>query len=99
MPFEETLPRYIRITDIFSTTALKDKEKLSLEIDEAMPYLLADEDILLARSGATVGKSFIYSSKIGQAAFAGYLIRAKINPSILLPKLFIFFTQSNCYDE
>lgn len=97
--FDENLPRYIRITDINSGTTLKDTGKLSLNFDEALPYLLEDEDILFARSGATVGKTFIYLSKMGQAAFAGYLIRAKINPEKILPQFFLFFTQSFSYDE
>lgn len=97
--FDENLPRYIRITDIISFTTLKDTGKLSLNFAEATPYLLEDGDILLARSGATVGKTFIYSSKMGQATFAGYLIRAKVNCKKLLAKFFSFFTQCYSYDE
>ena len=97
--FDENLPRYIRITDIISVETLKDTGKLALGFDEASQYLLEDEDILFARSGATVGKTFMYSKNFGSAAFAGYLIRAKINQKKLLPRFFIFFTQSFSYDE
>ena len=97
--FKENLPRYIRITDISSAKTLSENNKLSLGLDEALPYLLDDKDILFARSGATVGKAFIYSSDIGAAAFAGYLIRAKLNPLKLLPEFLLLFTQSNAYDE
>jgi len=69
------LPRYIRITDVKDDGALRDETFRSLPEDTAKEYLLKDGDILLARSGATVGKTFIYKASWGRAAYAGYLIR------------------------
>ncbi len=71
--FEETYPRYIRITDITSTNTLKEQGKVSLLPSIAKPYLLQDGDVLFARTGATVGKTFYYDSCYGESAFAGYL--------------------------
>ena len=65
---------YIRITDISMDNKLKDDGKLSLEFDKAKPYLLEDDDLLFARSGASVGKTFLYKKEYGTSAFAGYLI-------------------------
>lgn len=96
--FDENEPRYIRITDIDMDSKLKDDGKLSLPLDRAKPYLLDDGDILFARSGATVGKSFIYSKEFGLSAFAGYLIRAKLNEKSL-PKFVFYYTLSNSYIE
>ena len=56
--YKEDYPRYIRITDITEENSLKDDGKLSLSPDIAKPYLLKDGDLLFARSGATVGKTF-----------------------------------------
>ncbi|MFK4028590.1 restriction endonuclease subunit S domain-containing protein [Stutzerimonas balearica] len=50
-------PRFIRITDLNEDGTLRDDTFKSLPPDVARPYLLKDGDILLARSGATVGKS------------------------------------------
>lgn len=73
-------PRFIRITDVDSNGSLRDDTFKSLPPDVAAPYELVAGDILLARSGATVGKSFKYDDSWGRAAFAGYLIRARLEP-------------------
>lgn len=96
--YDEAKPRYIRITDITMNNELKDDGKLSLELNTAKPYLLEDEDILFARSGATVGKTFFFSSKYGVAAFAGYLIRASFNKSAVYPKYVYYNTLGINYD-
>lgn len=92
--------RYIRITDITLDSKLKDDENnLYLPLDEADSYLLNDGDVLFARSGGTVGKSFIYHSKYGQSAFAGYLIKAECDKNKLLPEYLFYYTQSSLYEE
>ena len=98
IPYEYNLPRYIRITDITMDGKLKDSGKLSLPEDLAKEYLLDDGDVLFARSGATVGKAFIYKKEYGRSAFAGYLIRAKFN-GLIIPELFFYYTQSSIYEE
>ncbi len=96
--YREDLPRYIRITDITIDGKLKDEGKLSLEEEDASTYILEDKDILFARSGATVGKAFIYKSEYGRAAFAGYLIKATIK-NVLIPEYLYYYTQSSIYEE
>ena len=89
--FDEDNPRYIRITDIAEDNTLKEEGKLSLRADLAKPYMLKDGDVLFARSGATVGKTFYYTSDCGPAAFAGYLIKANTDRKKLNPR-FLFYT-------
>lgn len=89
--YDEEWPRYIRITDITEDNRLKEDGKLSLEPKLAKPYILEQGDVLFARSGATVGKTFYYRNEYGLAAFAGYLIKAKTKRSMLLPK-FLYYT-------
>ncbi len=97
--YAKNRPRYVRITDIdISKNILKDDDKLYLDEKIAKPYLLTNGDILLARSGATVGKSFIYKDKYGKCAFAGYLIRAIINKKLMIPDFFYSYTLSRPYD-
>lgn len=95
--FNEKLPRYIRITDIDANGKLKEENKLSLSEECAEKYLLKNGDILFARSGATVGKSFIYDEKFGRSAFAGYLIKATVNNKIL-PRFVYYYTLSSIYE-
>lgn len=90
--------RYIRITDITNDGKLKDTDKLYLPINIANPYLLKDKNILFARSGGTVGKSFLYKSEYGLCAFAGYLIKAECDETKLLPEYLMYYTQSSLYE-
>jgi type I restriction enzyme S subunit len=97
--YNEKDPRYIRITDITLDNKLKEDDKLSLPIKIARPYLLNDGDVLFARSGATVGKTFYFDGKYGRAAFAGYMIRAAINRDIFLPEYVYYITLGNSYQN
>ena len=75
--------KYLRITDIDdSSRVFKDDDLTSPDTDlsVASNYLLHDGEILFARTGASVGKSFIYRESDGLVYFAGFLIRAKIKP-------------------
>lgn len=97
--YNEQYPRYIRITDIDDNNKLKEEGKLSLSSIIAKPYILQDNDILFARSGASVGKTFLYKTIYGKAAFAGYLIKAQIDTSIALPKYIYYSTLSTGYEN
>ena len=90
-------PRYIRITDIGEDGSLSDDSVKFLTEEQASAYLLDDGDVLFARSGATVGKSFIYRSCVGRAAFAGYLIRARLDQRKLLPEYLALLTETHKY--
>jgi len=90
-------PRFIRITDINEDGSLRPETFKSLSPEVAELYLLDDGDILLARSGATVGKAFIYKQEWGSACFAGYLIRFRCNQEILIPSFLFYYTQANIY--
>lgn len=91
------LPRFIRITDISDDGSLRDDTFRSIPEDAARGYLLCEGDLLLARSGATVGKSFLYRPSWGRAAFAGYLIRARFDAHKAVPAFFNYFTNSHSY--
>ena len=90
-------PRFVRITDIDTDGNLRDETFKSLPFEVAEPYLLAEGDILFARSGATVGKSFIYRTSWGVCCFAGYLIKAKVDKKLMAPEYLYDCCQSNSY--
>jgi type I restriction enzyme S subunit len=97
--YSDKFPRYIRITDITLDGLLKNVNKLSLSVPDYSKFLLNDGDILLARSGATIGKSFIYKEKYGPCCFAGYLIRVIPNKEKIIPEFLNYFTQTQIYKE
>lgn len=90
-------PRYIRITDIDEYGNLKEETFRSLQPDKARGYLLQKGDLLFARSGATVGKTFIFNEDY-DACFAGYLIKARCGEQ-LLPMFLYYYTNSKQYEN
>ena len=91
-------PRFVRITDVDDMGRLRDETFCSLPWDVAKGYLLQSNDILLARSGATVGKSFIYQKSWGTSCYAGYLVRARIS-KMHEARFFYWFLNSIPYWE
>ena len=74
--------KYIRITDIDDTSReflLSDLSSPDICLDGMSKYLLSSGDIVFARTGASVGKTYIYRENDGIVYFAGFLIRAKVN--------------------
>ena len=97
--YTEDSVRYIRITDLTADNKLKnDENNLYLSRKAAESYLLKDGDILFARSGGTVGKTFMYHSSYGESAFAGYLIKAECDIKKIVPEYLLYFTQSSLYE-
>jgi len=73
--------KYLRITDIDDTSHKFIGSPVvspAGEIDEK--YRVRPNDILLARTGASTGKSYLYDSSDGELYFAGFLIRASVKP-------------------
>jgi type I restriction enzyme S subunit len=93
----EDWPRYIRITDFDDFDLLSDETFKSLPMSIAEPALLKDGDLLFARSGATAGKTFLYSSLPNGACYAGYLIRARFKKNLVNPKFVSYFTKGTEY--
>lgn len=76
--------KYIRITDIDDVSCkflFNNLTSPNVNISEAINYQLKKGDILFARTGASVGKTYLYSEKDGMVFYAGFLIRAKISSS------------------
>ena len=74
--------KYIRITDIDDNTHEFLTDNLTspdIDLIGADNYKLTEGDILFARTGASVGKSYIYRNSDGLVYYAGFLIRARIN--------------------
>ena len=90
--------KYIRITDI------DDKSHRYLADEFVSPggelddkYLVSENDILLARTGASVGKSYIYDKKDGKLYYAGFLIKAHVKSGI--GKIIFYQTLTDRYNK
>ncbi|MDK4352165.1 restriction endonuclease subunit S [Enterococcus thailandicus] len=73
--------KYLRITDIDEETHLFKSEKLTspdINLSNADNYKLKENDVLFARTGASVGKTYRYRLEDGLIYYAGFLIRARI---------------------
>lgn len=98
LPYKAGDIRYIRITDIDDYGHLISDDKASLDETIAQNYLLKDNDILFARTGDTVGKSLLYKSYMGRAAYAGYLIRFTLDEKLILPEYFDAIAKSDIFE-
>ena len=83
--------RYIRITDIDeSSSTYNDKDIVSPDGILSDNYVVKERDILLARTGASTGKSYLYRKSDGKLYYAGFLIRANVtehNPYFVFSQL------------
>lgn len=87
--------RYIRITDINEDGSLNNDVISAENVDEK--YLLKENDFLIARSGNTVGKTFLYKENFGKCIYAGYLIKFTLNLQKIIPEYLLYYTKSTAY--
>lgn len=77
--------KYLRITDIDDESRkFSGKELTSPNVDlsnasDYLDYKLQENDIVFARTGASVGKTYLYDTSDGDVYYAGFLIRVKID--------------------
>ena len=89
--------RYIRITDINEDGSLNEDIVSAKGYSER--YLLKENDFLIARSGNTVGKTFLYTKDLGKAIYAGYLIRFELDSSLIVPDYLLAYTKCSLYKD
>lgn len=97
IPYDSRYPTYLRITDITEDGRFSEVTKVSVNHPTSLMYLLEPGDIVLARTGASVGKSYLYNSNDGELVFAGFLIRIAPDFDCLAPDFLSFFLQSSTY--
>ena len=90
-------PRLLRITDIQDGSVEWDRVPYcNCDSDIMMSKGLKADDIVVARIGATTGKSFIIS-ECPEAIFASYLIRLRTNRNKVTPPYLYYYMQTNPY--
>lgn len=94
---DDSLPRYLRITDISDDGKYTSDFAVSVKHRMADRYFLTDGDLVVARTGASVGKSYLYSRNDGPLVFAGFLIRLQPDEKKLDPRFLRSFLATSEY--
>ena len=96
---EHGIIKMVRISDIQENCVLWDNVPYcQIDENDIETYLLKVNDILFARTGGTVGKSFLVEEVPERAIYAGYLIRTRYS-SLLNPHYMKSFMESQLYWE
>jgi len=95
--YSDDLPTYLRITDIDDSGNYKPEKKASVNDKDYKNYILKENEIVFARTGATVGKSYLYNEKDGELIYAGFLIRVSPNTKKLNSIFLKNFTDTHKY--
>lgn len=90
-------PAYIRITDISNDGYYRPTEKVGVRSVFSEQYILHENDIVLARTGASVGKSYLYKVDDGQLVYAGFLIKVSPLQKILNSSYLFQFMKTKQY--
>lgn len=95
--YSESLPLYLRITDISDDGRFLHTKKTSVNHPFSKNYILDKDDLVFARTGASVGKTYLYNEEDGELVFAGFLIRVKLNRDKLRPAFLNAYTHTENY--
>src|SRR5690606_40871486 len=97
--YDDTLPTYLRITDIDDNGRFIKDNLSSVDDLNSGKYYLNTNEIVFARTGASVGKTYLYNRKDGDLVFAGFLIRTKINTDKAHSKFIFYNTQTKYFQN
>lgn len=97
MTYDSSLPRYVRISDLTEDGHLRDENARSADPSQVLGYELEPGDIVFARSGATVGKTYMHRLEDGPCVYGGYLIRFRVASDLVVPDFLRWFTHSRPY--
>jgi len=95
--YSDSLPLYLRITDISNDGNFIKDNMVSVNHPNYIHYFLEEGDLVFARTGASVGKTYLYKKNDGNLVFAGFLIRVKPNTKIMDPIYLKYFTHTKTY--
>jgi type I restriction enzyme S subunit len=87
----------VRITDISADGHIRQDQKVSVDRNIKEKNYLKEGDIVLARTGASVGKAYKYKVEDGRLVFAGFLIRVRPDKRKLNAELLFQFLSSERY--
>lgn len=91
------VPTYIRITDIDDTGRFAPNPKVGVAHPGAANYVLGTGELVFARTGASVGKSYLYDPADGLLVYAGFLINIAPDSQQLDPRFLALYVQTKEY--
>lgn len=97
VPLQGSLPVYIRITDISEDGYFFPSKKVGVNSPFSELYKLSAGDIVLARTGASVGKSYRYREQDGELVYAGFLIKVTPKCNLLNPEFLFQYLKTEQY--
>lgn len=97
VPLGPGVATYVRITDIDEDGRFAPDPKVGVAHPKASNYQLAPGELVFARTGASVGKSYLYDPSDGELVYAGFLINIAPDPELLNPKYLSLFAQTREY--
>ena len=96
VPSDDRLPTYLRITDISDDHRFRPSPRVAINHANAPAFFLQKGDLVFARTGASVGKSYLYDPADGLLVFAGFLIRVQPHEDVQ-PAFLAYCVQSEHY--
>ncbi|WP_179278122.1 restriction endonuclease subunit S [Rhodococcus sp. 14-2470-1a] len=97
VPLKPNVPTYIRITDIDDDGRFAPSPKVGVAHPASGNYILSSGELVFARTGASVGKSYLYNPDAGQLVYAGFLINVAPDSKLLNPKFLSLYVQTKEY--
>lgn len=89
--------RYLRITDIDDSGNLLDYDKKSVTTEQEDDYLLKQDDLVVARTGNSTGRTYVYDKSDGPMVYAGFLIKFVFDKNKINPRYLKYFTTTSIY--
>lgn len=88
---------YLRITDINDDGTLNTTALMSVDDEKACEFLLKENDIVFARTGASTGRNYFYDGEINNMVFAGFLIKFSLDNEAVNPRFIKYYCLSQNY--
>lgn len=96
-PHSKGKVRYLRISDIDDEGCVVDTDMKSVTADNIEEYILIEDDLVVARTGNSTGRTYMYDVDDGIMAYAGFLIKYVFDDEKINPRYMKYFCLSDYY--
>ena len=96
-PYSKGKVRYLRISDIDDEGCVVDTDTKSVTADNIEEYILNENDLVVARTGNSTGRTYMYDVNDGIMAYAGFLIKYVFDDEKINPRYMKYFCLSDYY--
>ena len=97
--YDESKVRYLRITDIDDNGFLLNDDKKSVSSSNIEEYILNANDLVVARTGNSTGRTYVHDVADGPLAYAGFLIKYVFDEEKINPRYLKYYTTSKTYKD